>query len=251
MGERLDGGMINTVVRIGNTVRRDGGPWTPTVQALLAHLRSRGFDLAPAPLGTDDDGRDVQEYIEGDINWWPADNEVWQIGELVRRYHHAVADFEPAGPFRFHHRARRAGDVVAHHDVAPWNVIVRDSQIVGLIDWDATGWDPPLLDLAYAAWRYASLYADDFFHGPWLPLHASEINRFERPRAIYDGYGLSRSERSLMPGALLEMVRRHRQLFLDEAATGNPPFLRLMESGAMSILNDAERWIAQNHQALA
>jgi hypothetical protein len=230
--ERLEGGMINTVVRIDNTVRRDGGPWTPTVQALLAHLRDRGFDLAPVPLGIDDEGRDVQAYVDGDINWWPADDEVWRIGELVRRYHDAVADFEP------------------HHDVAPWNVIVREGQIVGLIDWDATGWDPPLLDLGYAAWRYASLYADDFFHGPWLPLRAVDINRAERARAMYDGYGLTRAERSLMPEALLEMVRRHRQLFLDEAAAGNPPFLRLMESGAMTILDDAEGWIAQNRHAL-
>ena len=242
--------MINTVVRVGDTVRRDGGPWTPTVQALLAYVRRRGFDLAPAPLGIDDDGRDVQEYLPGDINWWPADDDVWRIGALVRRYHDAVSEFEPPGPFRFHHGERRSGDLVAHHDVAPWNVIVRDGEIIGLIDWDTTGWAPPLLDLGYAAWRYASLYADDFFHGEWLPLYASEINRIERARAMYDGYGLTRSQRLLMPDALLEMVRRHRQLFLDEAAAGNPPFRRLVDAGAMSILDDSERWIAQNRHKL-
>ena len=242
--------MINTVVRVGDTVRRDGGPWTPTVQALLAHVRSRDFTQAPTPLGVDEEGRDIQEYVEGDINWWPADDEVWRIGELVRRYHDAVADFEPPGPFRFHHRSRGAGEIVAHHDVAPWNVVVRNGRIVALLDWDTTGWDPPLLDLAYAVWRYASLYDDEFFHGDWLPLHASEINRVERAAAVCDGYGLSRSERASLPDTLLEMMRRHRQLFLNEAVAGNPPFRRLVDSGALSILDDSERWIAANRRAL-
>lgn len=251
MEERLDGGMINEVVRIGSTVRRDGGPWTPTVQALLAHVRERGFELAPRPLGVDDQGRDVQEYVEGEINWWPGDDEVWRIGELVRRYHDAAADFDPPGPFRFHSQRRRDGDIVAHHDVAPWNVVVRNGEIVALLDWDATGWDPPELDLAYAVWRYASLYADDFFHGDWLPLHAAEIDRFGRASAICDGYGLTRAARATLPELLLSMLAQHRQLFLDQAAAGNPPFLRLLDVGALQILDDCERWVGANRTALS
>ena len=249
--ETLDGGMINRVVRVGATVRRDGGPWTVTVQALLRHLHDRGFDLAPLPLGTDDEGCDVQQFVEGDINWWPRDDEVWQIGDLLRRYHEAVRDFEPPGPFRFHHRPHQLGDVVAHHDVAPWNVIVREGQIAALIDWDATGWDPPLVDLAYAVWRYASLYDDDFFHGEWLPLRAVDINRFARARAICDGYGLTKHERRTVPEALLTMLSRHRQLFLDQAAVNNPPFQRLVATGALSVIDDSERWISANRRALA
>lgn len=249
--ERLAGGMINEVVRVGSTVRRDGGPWTPTVQALLAHVRAHGFDLAPRPLGIDEQGRDLQEYVEGEINWWPGDSEVWRIGELLRRYHDAVADFDPPGPFRFHHRQRRAGDVVAHHDLAPWNIVVRDNEIVALLDWDTTGWDPPELDLAYTVWRYASLYDDGFFHGEWLPLRAAEIDRLGRAAAICDGYGVARSARAQLPDWLLTMLAQHRQLFLDETAAGNPPFRRLVEVGALSILDDCERWISANRRALS
>jgi len=40
--EPLTGGTMGGAVRVGETVRRRAGPWTPTVQRLLAHLRRRG-----------------------------------------------------------------------------------------------------------------------------------------------------------------------------------------------------------------
>jgi hypothetical protein len=48
---RLDGGNTGGAVRIGATVRRAAGPWTPAVHALLAHLAENGFAGAPRPLG--------------------------------------------------------------------------------------------------------------------------------------------------------------------------------------------------------
>ena len=40
----LHGGDINLVVRIGDTVRRPLGPWSPAVHALLQHFEAVGFD---------------------------------------------------------------------------------------------------------------------------------------------------------------------------------------------------------------
>ncbi len=46
-GEPLAGGnMSGEVWRIGDTVRRRAGPWTPAVHALLLHLEQRGFAAA-------------------------------------------------------------------------------------------------------------------------------------------------------------------------------------------------------------
>ena len=71
----LTGGTLNAVVRVGETVRRTAGPWTPTIHALLRHVRDRGFDLAPEPLGLDDEGREIVSYIPGaTVGWslpWP------------------------------------------------------------------------------------------------------------------------------------------------------------------------------------
>src|SRR5205814_3427448 len=68
--EPLSGGNLSaSVVRIGATVRRPTGPWTPAVHALLGHLADVGFDGAPRVLGFDDAGREILEYIEGEVPW--------------------------------------------------------------------------------------------------------------------------------------------------------------------------------------
>lgn len=63
--EALAGGDAGgTVVRIGDTVRK---PWTaapPSVVSFVQHLRESGVD-APAPLGRDAEGRQVQEFVPG------------------------------------------------------------------------------------------------------------------------------------------------------------------------------------------
>ncbi|MFD1048866.1 hypothetical protein ACFQ1S_26685 [Kibdelosporangium lantanae] len=62
----LTGGNMNTgVVRIGQTVRRPTGPWTPAVHAVLNHLNNTGYPHAPQLLGIDDQGREVLSYHPG------------------------------------------------------------------------------------------------------------------------------------------------------------------------------------------
>ena len=51
---RLQGGNLTGVVRIGETVRRAPGPWTPAVHALLRHLEYVGFTGSPRALGMDE-----------------------------------------------------------------------------------------------------------------------------------------------------------------------------------------------------
>lgn len=53
-------------VRVGSTVRKIAGPWTPTIHALLSHLRGHGFHLAPEPLGIDDRGREILSWLDGE-----------------------------------------------------------------------------------------------------------------------------------------------------------------------------------------
>ena len=56
--ERSLGGNLNDAVRVGDTVRRRAGPWTPAVHALLRYLESAGFE-APRVVGMDAQGREV------------------------------------------------------------------------------------------------------------------------------------------------------------------------------------------------
>jgi len=55
----LSGGNTSAVVRVGETVRRSTGHWTPAVHGVLRHLERAGFEGSPRVLGraTIEDGR--------------------------------------------------------------------------------------------------------------------------------------------------------------------------------------------------
>jgi hypothetical protein len=67
----LGGGWEGGPVRVGDTVRRRTGRWTPAVHALLRHLEAVGFNAAPKVLGVDGQGREVVTYIESESGVYP------------------------------------------------------------------------------------------------------------------------------------------------------------------------------------
>jgi hypothetical protein len=91
--ETLTGGGLNEVVRVGGTVRRPTGPWTPRVHELLRHLAAQGFDSAPLVHGVDERGREVLSSLPGEVGHPPLpqhlrrDNTLIAVAELVRRLH--------------------------------------------------------------------------------------------------------------------------------------------------------------------
>src|SRR5437667_5925036 len=97
----LTGGSVNRVVRVGDTVRRPVGVWTPTVHALLRHLERVGFTYAPHVLGIDEQGREILTFVDGvpARRPWPSvlrsDDGLAQVGRIVREYHEAVASLRP------------------------------------------------------------------------------------------------------------------------------------------------------------
>ena len=99
--KNLTGGNLNAVVRIGDTVRRTAGAWTPTVHQLSRHLEAHGFEAAPRVLGFDEQGREVLSFIEGATNnsgdppWVWSERAMEMAGRLIRRYHDLSRSFEP------------------------------------------------------------------------------------------------------------------------------------------------------------
>lgn len=66
MGEqRLDGGNMEPVFRVGDTVRRVTGPWTLAVHKLLDVYAEHDVIEAPRALGLDEQGREILSYREG------------------------------------------------------------------------------------------------------------------------------------------------------------------------------------------
>jgi hypothetical protein len=62
--EPLSGGGLTGAKRVGSTVHRATGPWTPAVHALLRHLERVGFE-APRVIGIDEEGREVLTFVAG------------------------------------------------------------------------------------------------------------------------------------------------------------------------------------------
>lgn len=122
----LHGGNTNRVVRVGETVRRTAGPWTPTVHLLLRQLEVAGFDAAPRVLGMDERGREVLSFIHGDTVGYPMPSFVWsdatlmQVGQLLRRYHDLTATMTfPNAAWRPYAVVDGPAEVVCHCDWVP------------------------------------------------------------------------------------------------------------------------------------
>ena len=154
----LRGGRVtHRVVRVGDTVRRPPTANSDFVHRLLRHLASRGFAGSPASLGTDEQGRDVFGYIEGEA---PADlsfhsDETLRLAAaLIRRLHDASADLAAS-------HAGAGIEVVCHNDLSPCNFVFRDDAPVAIIDFDAAAPGSRANDLGYAAWLWLDLGSPD------------------------------------------------------------------------------------------
>jgi hypothetical protein len=145
-------------VRVGDTVRRAPGSSRVAVRELLLHLASVGFDGSPRHLGTDDEGREVLSWIEGEVplppypSWAMTDRALADLGALVRRLHEATATFRPSSAdWSTQWSDPNGGPVICHNDLFPENVVFRDGRVVALIDFAMAGPGRPLWDVAIAA----------------------------------------------------------------------------------------------------
>jgi aminoglycoside phosphotransferase (APT) family kinase protein len=151
---------------VGDRVHRLTGRWTPAVHALLRHLELVRFAGAPRVLGFDDRGREILTYLPSDarsrLDAPKTDEALEALGRLLREYHEAVADFEPAADAVWRlGRSPTPGTVICHNDVNPGNVVYRARRPYGFIDWDLAGPAPPLTDLVRACILFVPLLPDD------------------------------------------------------------------------------------------
>ena len=220
----LTGGNVAAgVVRVGDTVRKPAGPSSPAVHALLRHLERVGFDGAPRSHGFDERGRHVLDYVPGpmaDTRPPLGPDELRRVGALIRRLHDACARF--VAPTDAQWTVAIPPDrveLVCHHDLAPWNLVLGDDRWV-FIDWDGAGPGSRGWDLAYAA------------HG-FVPLSAGGDPGVDAPRlrALVDGYRLDRASRRALPALIGAHTRGMYDLLVDGARTGTQPWARLYADG--------------------
>lgn len=208
------------VWRIGNTVRRETGPWTPAVHALLRHLEAVGFEGAPRVLGFDEHGREVLSFVEGeDGRRVPQTGSILVgVATLIRRFHDAVRDFHPPADSVWRSATVGAPEeerIVCHNDLAPYNTVYGTAGPTAIIDWDLAGPAPVMSDVVHAAWTFVPLYTDEDCARVGIPVRP----RGTRLREFCDGYGLQERD------TFLETLREHLLTLDSSYARKSVPFL--------------------------
>ncbi|MEN3306144.1 MAG: hypothetical protein V7603_2346 [Micromonosporaceae bacterium] len=242
--QRLPGGNTGGAVRIGDTVRRVPGRWTPSVHALLRHLDTVGFDRAPRALGFDNQGREVLSFLPGEVvgaarpwpNWVHSDDALRQVAGWLRDYHAAVASFVPPGGAVWREGGTwRPGMIIGHNDAAPYNAAWANGRLIGFFDWDFAAPVTREWDLAFTAFA-------------WVPLHARHVvsaegftafaDRPRRLRLFLDTYGMNGQIRPF-----IETVRQRVRASADGirriAAAGDPAYQKMIEHGVDIALDTA------------
>ena len=221
----LGGNMAKGIVRVGNTVRKPSGPWTPAVHALLTHLIGVGFRGCPRSLGVDDQGRHVLEWIDGSTTNPYLRGErspsLKEIGVLLRAFHDAAAEFVPPadsvwGTLIDSHNPLQ----IVHHDLASWNFVHGgDRQVI--IDWDLAGPGDRLWDIGLSVHGFCGV-GDTHQDVAEVSMVVCEF---------VAGYGLDEAQRR----ALIELIpRRLRSMFThlqSGAARAQSPWLQMWNDG--------------------
>lgn len=208
--------------RVGDTMRREAGPWTVTIHDLLRHVRANGVPWVPEPQGRDRDGREMVSYMEGEVPGYPMPAWVWEEAVLVRaaamlrEYHDATAGFPQDGPWRL--PAHEPVEVICHNDFAPYNLVFHDGIPVGAIDFDTASPGPRVWDLAYLAYRLVPLTAPENPDVPPTP-EDTRAARLERLCAAYSGPSPS-AVREVVPARLDELATlgRDEEIYRNDAS---------------------------------
>jgi hypothetical protein len=230
----LAGGNMTAVVRVGDTVRRAAGPWTPTIHAFMRHLRANGFEAVPEPLGIDDRGREILSLLPGAPATYPLPAFAWTdatleaVARTLRAFHDASAGFEGA---RWQWPAHAPAEVICHNDFAPYNLMFEDGRLTGVIDLDLASPGPRVADIGYAAYRFVPL-TDPANPDPPYP---GPDEQHRRLAAFCAAYGEPPVAPDDVVRAAADKLRELVAFIRREAAAGDPANRAVLARGDVAI----------------
>lgn len=235
----LPGGFVNTVVRVGDTVRRTASARTEFVGDLLRLFEAEGWSGAPRFLGVDEKGREVLGYLDGHVAWEPrqpaavsSDESLVAVARLVRQFHDLTVGTAPAGD----------REVVCHNDLSPKNTVYRpvngELRPTAFIDWDLAAPGDRIHDVAHVCWQYVGL-------GPEVT-DAGDAAR--RMRLIADSYGLS--DRKRLVSTVLWWQDRCWRGIEAEADAGDVAMAGLRDTGVVGVVQGAYQWVLDHRGVL-
>jgi hypothetical protein len=230
----LPGGVVNAVVRVGDTVRRPPGERAGFVHRLLDLFEQHGWSGAPRFLGVDEQGREILSFLDGHVAWEVlqprevgSDESLAGVAGLVRQFHDLTAGTPLAA----------GQEVVCHNDLSPKNTVYRAGLPIAFIDWDIAAPGDRVADLAHTCWQYLRLGLGT----------ADPGGSARRLRLLCDSYGLE--DRSRLVGTILWWQDRCWRGIEAGAAAGDPAMTALRDGGVAGSVRAAHRWVAAHRRA--
>lgn len=240
----LEGGnATDEVVRVGDTVRKPWTPTTPAVHELLRAMADAGID-APAPLGRDERGRQILEFVPGTaaLEAPPLTrDELARVGAMIRAVHDACEHFHPAEEPDWDPLLPAPdgeADLICHGDLTPWNLLVGERWV--FIDWDSAAPSTRIWDLAYSAQAFT---LND----------AGEDPAVSAPRlaALVDGYGAWPALRSALPEVMSRRTEAMWTMLRDAHVQGREPWASMFTSGHGAHWRAAADHVARHREVWA
>jgi hypothetical protein len=141
------------VVKVGDTVRKEPAENCEFVRKVMTELTNNNFNYSPKYLGVDDKGREIMTYVEGEqMNHTEISLDLMkQTFGALRQFHDIFSKSELKG----------AEETLIHTDFAPWNLIVKDNKLVGVLDFDDVKPGRRISDVAYVCWTFLDIGSTD------------------------------------------------------------------------------------------
>jgi Phosphotransferase enzyme family len=213
-------------------------------------LQQKGFEGAPCVHGIDEQGREVLDYIEGEVVYpdhvdrIASDAALAEVASVIRRFHDAASSFTESRGYVWSDRGSDpAGpkEILCHNDLAPWNLVCSSEGRWVFIDWDLAAPGRRSWDLAWALLSFVPLMPDS---------NLDDVRTRQRIAVFRSSYGVEFPEDVL--SVAVERCRREADLIYRLGAAGEMPYTRLLEEGhgeiwsaaAAHIASRSSRWYA-------
>ena len=193
--EKILGGTMNQVVKIGDTVRRQI-KGNPMLHSYLQYLDKAGMTGVPRFLGIDEQGREILTYVPGktaesdDLFSHPclhSDHAICEMARFMRRLHDVSAGFLPAAINGGWINPQLPGvtyETICHGDAAIWNFSLVNDEITGMFDFDQACPGTRVWDLTLTL--FSAVLPSCYDYNPVK--HTDDTRR--RIKLFFDTYGI-------------------------------------------------------------
>jgi len=221
----------------GATVVRPLASGYRSVHRLLNHLQQSGFVGSPQVLAVEGQYERLtllagDTYEDAGSGAVATKSALVSAAQLLRKLHDCSASFLQHQPVADQHwllPAQQPAEVICHGDYAPYNVVLKGDQVVGVFDFDAAHPGPRLWDLAYAVYCWAPLKSL-----PNLGV-AEKEESLERAWRFLDAYGLPAVQRASLVEMMILRLQALVGFMREQAAGGDEKFGADISAGHLDI----------------